>query len=176
MRTNPITKALLFSGLVVVSLAPPVAYGQRPHRTPAQTINGNFTAVNKRVLDMAEDFPADKYDWRPAKDVRSFGEVLVHVIAGNVYAAKAGRGENVRWEEIDPKTFKGKSEIVAALKKSMDDANATLKAIPEERFGKTLSPWMEVMEHAAEHYGQLVVYYRMNGMVPPASRPKTKTN
>jgi len=176
MRTKQMEKTLLFSGLLAISFASPLAYGQRTPRTPAQAMTGNFTAVNKRVLEMAEDFPAEKYDYRPGKDVRSFGEVLVHVIAGNIYASKAGRGENVRWEEIDPKSYKGKSEIVAALKKSIDEANATLKAVPEDRFSKTLSPWIDVLEHAAEHYGQLVVYYRMNGMTPPASRPKTKTN
>jgi hypothetical protein len=58
------------------------------------------------------------------------------------------------------------------MKKSIADATATLKATPEDRFAKTLSPWMSVIEHAAEHYGQLVVYYRNNGLVPPESRPK----
>jgi hypothetical protein len=51
-----------------------------------------------------------------------------------------------------------------------------LKAVPEEHFVKTLSPWIDVIEHAAEHYGQLVVYYRTSGLVPPDSRPKAKTN
>ena len=51
---------------------------------------------------------------------------------------------------------------------------ATLKETPEERFTKSLGPWLAVIEHAAEHYGQLVVYYRANGMVPPESRPKAK--
>jgi hypothetical protein len=123
---------------------------------------------------MAQDFPADKYDFKPTKEVRSFGEVILHVLAGNVYVAKAGRGEQANWDELNPKDFKGKAEIVAALQKSITDAEATLKNTPEERFAKTLSPWMGVIEHSAEHYGQLVVYYRVNGMTPPESRPKAK--
>jgi uncharacterized damage-inducible protein DinB len=162
---------------VIVAGGSAMAQGQpKPPPTPAQSINGNFTSVNKRILEMAEDFPADKYDYRPTKDVRTFGEVLVHVMSGNVYAAKAGRGEKVQWDELDPKNYKTKAEIVAALRKSIDDANATLKAIPAEHFTKTIAPWSGVIEHNAEHYGQLVVYYRANGMVPPASRPKPKTN
>jgi uncharacterized damage-inducible protein DinB len=150
------------------------ALGQRQSPTPVQSINRNFDSINQRVLEMAQDFPADKYDFRPTKEVRSFGEVLVHVISGNVYAAKAGRGEQVNWDELDPKDYKGKAEIVAALQKSIADADATLKNTPEERFTKTLRPWIDVIEHAAEHYGQLVVYYRLNGMTPPASRPRAK--
>jgi hypothetical protein len=47
-----------------------------------------------------------------------------------------------------------------------------LKATPEDRFTKTVEPWLDVIEHAGEHYGQLVVYYRNNALVPPESRPK----
>lgn len=72
------------------------------------------------------------------------------------------------------KDFKDKADIVAALRKSITDAEAALKNTPEERFTKTLNPWMDVIEHAAKHYGQLVIYYRVNGMTPPASRPAAK--
>jgi hypothetical protein len=81
----------------------------------------------------------------------------------------------VKWDEVDPKTYKTKTEIVAAFQKSVDDANATLKATPDERFTKTLAPWASVMEHSAEHYGLLVAYYRANGLVPPESRPKNQS-
>jgi uncharacterized damage-inducible protein DinB len=160
--------------LTLMALFVASAQGQQQSPTPAQSISRNFDSINKNVLEMAQDFPADKYDFRPTKEVRSFGEVLVHVISGNVYAAKAGRGEKVNWDELNPKDFKGKAEIVAALQKSIADADATLKNTPEERFTKNLRPWIDVIEHAAEHYGQLVVYYRVIGMTPPASRPSNK--
>jgi hypothetical protein len=103
--------------------------------------------------------------------MRSFGDVIVHVASGNVYAAKAGRGEKVKWDELDPKNYKTKADIVALLEKSIQDAEATMKTSPEGP-KKILEPWMGVMEHSAEHYGLLVAYYRANGLVPPASRPK----
>jgi uncharacterized damage-inducible protein DinB len=159
--------------LIVATVA--VAQEQRQPPTPSQSIESNFASVNARVLAMAQDFPAEKYDYRPTKDVRSFGEVIVHILSGNVFAAKAGRGEKASWDEVDPKTYKNKAEIVSALQKSIDDSTASLKAIPAERFTKTLSPWLAVIEHGGEHYGQLVVYYRLNGMVPPESRPKPKS-
>ena len=92
--------------------------------------------------------------------------------SGNAYAAKAGRGEKANWDEIDPKGYTTKAAKVALLEKTIADANATLKATPEDRWAKTVQPWLAVIEHAGEHYGQLVVYYRNNGMVPPESRPK----
>ena len=52
---------------------------------------------------MAKDFPADKYNYSLKPAMRSFGAVIVHIASGNVYAAKAGRGENVNWDELDPR-------------------------------------------------------------------------
>ena len=144
----------------------------QPPSTPAKSFTAQFQDVNRRLLDMAKDFPESKYGYRATKDVRSFGEIIVHVSSGNAYAARAGRGEKANWDEIDPKGYTTKAAMVALLEKTIADANATLKATPEDRFTKTVEPWLAVIEHAGEHYGQLVVYYRNNGMVPPESRPK----
>jgi DinB superfamily len=148
------------------------AYAQsaRP-TTPAETVSQYFIGGNKQVLEMAKDFPEDKYQFKLKPEMRSFGDVIVHIASGNVYAAKAGRGEKVKWDELDPKNYKTKADIVALLEKSIQDADATLKISPEGP-KKNLEPWMGVMEHSAEHYGLLVAYYRANGIVPPASRPK----
>jgi uncharacterized damage-inducible protein DinB len=148
------------------------AAAQRQLPTPVQGITNNFVGLNKRVLDMANDFPEAKYGYRPSDDVRSFGEVLIHIASGNVFAAKAVRDPQASWDELDAKKFKSKAEIVAVLQKSVDDATASLKSEPPEAFAKTLAPWLAVIEHEAEHFGQLVVYYRNNSMVPPESRPK----
>src|ERR1700682_1225415 len=111
--------ARLVSVLALVAAASAAAQAPRQPPTPGQQIKGNFVSVNKRLLEMAEDFPADKYDYRPAKGVRSFGEVIVHVISGNIYAAKAGRGEKAQWDELDAKNYKEKADVVAALQKSI---------------------------------------------------------
>jgi len=125
---------------------------------------------------MAQDFPEDKYGYKPKPEMRSFGDVIAHVIAGDEYGARFGRGEDVKWDALEKSAtdYKGKAELVAALKKWTDEGAATLKAMPDEKFQTTITPWMAIIEHAGEHYGQLVVYYRLNGMVPPESRPKSK--
>ena len=159
---------LTAAGLAVVAQ-------QRTLPTPQQGITNNFRSVNRRLLDMAKDFPEDKYSYRPSPEVRSFGEVILHAMAGNTFAAKVVRGvPDANWdkEEVDPKNFKNKAEIVAAFQKSVDEANAELAKISAEQWGKTLAPWLAVIEHSGEHYGQLVVYYRLNKLVPPESRPK----
>jgi uncharacterized damage-inducible protein DinB len=147
------------------------ALAQTPS-TPAKSFTEQFEDITGRLLAMAKDFPEDKYSYRATKDVRSFREIVVHVASGNAYAAKAGRGEKANWDEIDPKGYPTKAAAVALLEKTTADANAALKATPADRWAKTVQPWLAVIEHAGEHYGQLVVYYRNNGMVPPESRPK----
>ena len=168
LHTRMACGALLAAGLAMVAQ-------QRTPPTPAQGISRNLADVNRRLLDMAKDFPEDRYNFRPNPDVRSFGEVILHAMAGNTYAAKVARNTpGVTWdkEEVDPKTFSGKGAIVAAFEKSVKDASEALASLPPDIFNKSLSPWLSVIEHSGEHYGQLVVYYRLNGMVPPESRPK----
>src|SRR5215467_3176183 len=155
--------------LLGASLAAVIVTAQQPKpTTPAENIAQYFKGVNDQVLDMAKDFPEDKYNFKLKPEMRTFGAVMVHIASGNVYAAKAGRGEKVKWDELDPKNYKTKAEIVALLEKSIADSEAVNKTSPEGP-NKILEPWMGVMEHSAEHYGLLVAYYRANGLVPPAS-------
>jgi hypothetical protein len=161
------------AGYAIVLLAPLLAYGQKPVHTTAEVLKANFEDINQRLLDMAQDFPADKYDYKLKPEMRTFGAVIVHVASGNIFAAKAGMGEKVKWsdQEQDPAKFPSKADCVALLKKSIDDANAALKANPEGP-AKNMQPFLSVLQHASEHYGLLVAYYRANGLVPPESRPK----
>ena len=165
-----VSKALAFL-LTAFGVVLPAARAQSP-RSTADSMRGHFISLNNRILAIAKDFPEDKYGFRLKPEMRSFGEVIVHIASGNAYAAKAGRGEKVNWDELDPKNYKTKAEIVALMEKTIADANATLKGLPDTSFSKAIEPWIGVTEHSAEHYGLLVGYYRANGIVPPASRPK----
>jgi uncharacterized damage-inducible protein DinB len=166
------THRKVITSLVVLLAAALPALTWAQQRSTAQSVRGHFASVNRNVLEMAKDFPDDKYDFRLKREMRSFGAVIVHIASGNIYAARAGRGEKVEWDELDAKNYKSKAEVVALLEKSISDADATLKALPDDSFSKSVEPWLSVTEHSAEHYGLLVAYYRANGLVPPASRPK----
>jgi len=161
-------KPLFCVPLLLLALSP--AFGQSGPKTTPQQIRAYFTGVDKQVLEMAKDFPEDKYDFRLKPEMRSFGEVIVHVASGNVYADKAGRGEKVKWDELDPKSYKTKADIVALLEKSIADSEATLKGVSDVELTRSIEPWLGVLQHSSEHYGLLVAYYRANGLVPPASR------
>jgi len=169
MNSRPLTRISLGLGLLLALASTCLA--QAPDPT-AKTVRANYGYVNKKILAMAQDFPEDKYAFRLKPEMRSFGEVMVHVASGIVYADKAGRGEKVNWDELDPKQYPTKASIVALLEKAIGDSEATLKALPDASFAKTIEPWEDVTEHSAEHYGLLVAYYRANGIVPPESRPK----
>ena len=143
---------LLLSGILLLGLIPVFAQSSTP--------------------SVAKDFPEEKYDFRLKPEMRSFHDLLVHIASGNVYAAKSGRGEKVKWDELNPKDYPSKASVVAMFEKTASEANGVLKSWPGDKFSKTVEPWIDVMEHSAEHYGLLVAYYRANGMVPPASRKK----
>ena len=80
----------------------PGSLGESSAPGVAKQVRDDFIDVDRRILDMARDWPADKYDYKLRKEMRTFGAVLVHVASGNVYAAKVGRGEKAKWDELDP--------------------------------------------------------------------------
>jgi DinB superfamily len=153
--------------LVLVS----TCQAQKPQST-AETTRALFNDGDRKILVMAKDFPADKYGFRLKPEMRSFGEVLVHIAGGNVWATKVGKGEKAKWDELDPKNYPDKAAIVAMLEKTFAESESVLKSWPDDAFTKSVRPWADVTEHTAEHYGLLVAYYRANGMVPPESRPQ----
>jgi hypothetical protein len=170
MKIRPMLRSALFLAIVAF----PVFAQNTLHPTP-DVVRGRFMSINQKVLDMARDFPEDKYDFRLTPQMRSFRELIVHIAGGNIYAAKAGGGANLALDEkveLDPKDYKTKAAVVAIFEKTASDANAVLNNLPDSSFRKTVDPWVDVMEHSAEHYGLLVAYYRANGIVPPTSRPK----
>jgi len=158
------------SALLILASLPAPRQSAQP--TTTESVRAHFASVNKRILTMAKDFPEDKYDFKLKPEMRTFGAVLVHIASGNVYAAKAGRGENGNWDDLDPKDYSNKAAVVALMEKSIADAEAVLKSVPDRQLAHSVEPWISVIEHSAEHYGLLVAYYRANGLVPPASRGK----
>ena len=69
---------------------------QSPAKIPAEALKRNFDYINNKVLEMAQDFPADKYNYKLKPEMRSFGAVIVHIASGDIFAGKAGMGEKVK--------------------------------------------------------------------------------
>lgn len=124
--------------------------------------------VGGKVIKMVEEFPEDKYAFRPTPEQRTFPEQVLHLISvQDRYREMAGGSPSPR-PEAEGIT---REKLLAATKDSVE-AGARLI---EEEGGKGMLEkgdlWVEAINHSSEHYGQLVFYFRLNGLVPPISRP-----
>jgi uncharacterized damage-inducible protein DinB len=157
----------------------------KPAASPSQAVLEAWNDVGRKLIAMAEDFPEDKLDFKPTPAQRSFAEQLLHAAGANYFFTNLALGQKPPAEE-DPKRdqYKTKADIVAFVKKSFADGAAAIKAKGDK--GMTdlvVDPFAHqqmriydlaygFVEHCGEHYGQLVGYYRLAGLVPPESRPK----
>ena len=160
---------------------------QAPKAAPgrAQAVLDQWNDIGRKLIAIAEDCPDDKYDFKPTPAVRSLSERLIHAAHANQFLINALRGEKAPAEE-DPKRdqFKSKAEIVAFVKKSFAEGAAAIKDKGDKGMSDlVVDPFSNqktrvsdfasgFVEHSGEIYGQLTVYYRVAGMVPPESRPK----
>ena len=157
----------------------------KPVPSPSQVVLAQWNDIGRKLVAMAEDLPENKYDYKPHPDSRTFVAQLLHVSASMYYFTDVAQGQKVRYGD-DPSRdqLKTKPQIVAFVKKSVEDGANLIKAkgdagmaavigYPGTNEQQRLSEIAySTIEHSGEHYGQLVVYYRINGMVPPESRPK----
>ena len=153
--------------------------------TESQIVLAQWNEIGRKIIAIAEDLPENKYDYKPNPDSRTFVGQLLHASASMYYFTDAAQGQKVRYPD-DPsrENLKTRADIVAFVKKSVEDGAALIKSKGDkgmsEIFTDTDSKQQmhisdlaySLMEHSGEHYGQLVVYYRINGMVPPESRKK----
>jgi hypothetical protein len=147
---------------------------QKKPVTPTSAILDNWNDIGNRLVAMAEDWPEDKYGYRPNPEVRSFADVMRHLAGSNYEMVNMAVKKKLGVEGDNPPAdqFKTKAQIVDYLKKSVADGATAIQQAGDAEILKHLDYWTGYIEHMGEHYGQLVVYYRNNGVVPPASRKK----
>jgi uncharacterized damage-inducible protein DinB len=157
----------------------------KPAVSPSQALLDNWNYVAHKLIAMAEDFPEDKYDFKPVPAERSFAEQLLHAANASYFFVNPAMGLKPPAEE-DPKRdqYKTKAAIVEFVKKAFADGAAAIKQKGDKGLNDLMVDPFEnqqvrlsdmawgLIEHSGEHYGQLVVYYRVAGLVPPESRPK----
>jgi DinB family protein len=131
----------------------------------------------------AELMPEPDYSFKPVDTVRTFGQILAHVAGANYEFCAAARGEKSPFSEDHfEKNAKTKAEIVKGLKDSIAFCDAAYKSLTDRTageavtmpFGMSSRPRAAALignsGHVQEHYGNLVTYFRIKGMVPPSSR------
>jgi uncharacterized damage-inducible protein DinB len=153
-----------------------------PKSSPAQIYAKLFSSQEDEVISAAEAMPADKYDFKPTKGtfegVRTFAQQLTHIAGSQYYFfGNFGVKGGVDSDTIDKLTKK--DDIIQALRNSYAFAQQAIDTITVENAFEQLSGEHKAtraglvataLAHTNDHYGQIVVYLRMNGIVPPASR------
>lgn len=184
--------------LTLAEFAGPAVYGQgqAQNQAPAQVRSRAeetlewWNQIGNKLIAMAKDFPEDKYDFKLQKDERTFAENLLHVAAvdydliGRVTGSQAGPDFGKDKHNPPRDLYKTKADIVKLLEAAVADGAAVIRQQGDAGLDKT-QPfgwetgrhvvhnsyiWLTGMEHSTEHFGQLVVYYRANNLVPPESR------
>ena len=161
-------------------------------RQEKRALESLMKIVEKEIMSTVDAMPADKFGFAPTdgefKGVRTFGQMVKHFSATNHILAAAALGEEPPAEagdELGPESVRTKAEILAYLKGSFVHLDKAVEAIGQTNIPVNASPISplkrgevtrlalitETLLHAYDHYGQLVEYLRMNGVVPPASRP-----
>ena len=145
----------------------------------AQEVLDAWNGVGDKLIEIAQDFPEEKYDFRPTPEVRTFAEVLIHLVGTSYIFTDTAQGKPLRPHDLKRKDYRTKASIVAALKVAYRDGTDVIKAkgdqgmsqIVYRDFGNQMVHVYDVgyssAMHASKHYGQLVVYFRVNGIVPP---------
>ncbi len=157
----------------------------KPADPELKVVVDSWNDIGRKLIAMAEDFPEDKYDYKPTPAQRSFAEQLLHAAGANYYFTNPVIGQKPPAEEdAKREQYKTKADVVAFVKKSFADGAAAIQSKGEKGLTATVDdPFAHqkvrvldyaygFIEHCGEHYGQLVGYYRLAGLVPPESRPK----
>ncbi len=157
----------------------------KPAVGPSQVLLENWNEIGRKLIAMAEDFPEDKYDFKPVPAERGFADQLLHAANVNYFFTNPAMGLKPPGEE-DPKReqYKTKAAVVEFVKKAFADGAAAIQQKGDKGMNDLMVDYFAnqqtrvsdmawgLIEHSGEHYGQLVVYYRVAGLVPPESRPK----
>lgn len=181
MRTITATVAVLcvtacFGGWAfaqVPAAANPVAAG----------IRTAWEGAKRNLTRSAELMPESDYSFRPVDTVRTFGQILAHVAGANYVFCSAAKGEkSPHAEAAFEKTATTRAQIIKALNDSIAYCDAAYASLDDRRAAETVElafgmgkgaralPLIQNTGHVQEHYGNLVTYFRVKGMVPPSSQ------
>jgi hypothetical protein len=184
-------RVVLAVGALLFLWAIPLYAAGGPEVSPVgKLLDHELTQLEQEFVPLAEAMPADKYDFAPTagefKGVRTFAQQVSHVAAAIYTVAAAVLEEKLPPElgngEYGPSTLKTKDDLIAYLKGAFAYAHKAMAKLTaanltdevQSSWGKAPRLYMAdvAMWHSYDHYGQLVEYVRMNGIIPPASRPK----
>lgn len=122
----------------------------------------SFAEVSSHIMKAADLVPADQYGYRPSHSVRTFGQLVGHIVDGYNYYCATAAGRKVDWSDAIEKGPTDKATLVQELKEATDRCKAP------HATGQ-ISALVGNIAHSNLHYGNIVTYVRMLGLVPPSS-------
>ncbi len=177
-----IVRLLVFCGVVFGSVPASLARAQispdLPNPTSApnpltKTLSLFSDNMQAKIVNAANMMPESKYSYRPVKDVRSFGEILTHIADISYYLCSNMKGEA---PPAPPASKTSKAEITSYLKASFDYCDGAYAGFTDAHLNDPANFWghatnkmfmvTQLGNHDALHYGNLVTYLRLNGLVP----------
>ena len=170
--------------VVLCAIALAVTVGSAEAQNPvSDSIRSSWNGVKRNISESAQQMPEANYAFKPVDSVRTFGEILAHVAGVNYVFCSAAKGEKTPFaEDHFEKNAKTRAAIIKAVEDSQaycDGAytaltDATSGQLVANPFGPGQSPragqLIGNVGHDNEHYGNLVTYFRIKGMVPPSSK------
>ena len=169
---RPLLATLALAAVPMIAQAQEESAAVNTSRMLWEQLTGYITAA-------AEEMPEEKYSYRPTPEVRSFGQLIGHVAGAQHLICAAAMGEPGGGEDDIEKSRTTKADLVAALKASTEYCARAYKQTdkaaqqPTKLFGQQQTRLYALTlnaTHNGEHYGNLVTYLRINGLVPPSSR------
>lgn len=158
--------------------APAMAQSSPPG--PVVASSAVWSRMIGNIIKSAEQMPEAKYSFKPTPEVRTFGQLIGHVAGAQYTYCAAALGDKPASEGDIEKTKTSKADLVAAIKASTEYCRKAY-ALPDAAaqgmtkvFGQDVTKLGALIgnaAHDAEHYGNIVTYLRINGMVPPSSQP-----
>jgi hypothetical protein len=151
----------------------------------SDAIRASWDSAKKNIRDSADVVPEALYSFSPVpKVVRTFGEIVAHTAGANYEFCAAAKGEKAPHAEAAFEALTAKAAIIKAYDESVAYCDAAFKALTDRTAGETIempfgmgksartAALVGNVGHLNEHYGNLVTYMRMKGIVPPTSRPR----
>ena len=130
---------------------------------PGAAVRKNWDLVAKWVNGSAELVPADKFSYRPAASVRTFGQLIGHIADSHNYYCAIASGQKQEWSDPVEKGPQDRNTLLAKLKQSIDACNKVYPTAAQSE------PLIDNVAHSSLHYGNVITYLRMMGLTPPSS-------
>lgn len=149
----------------------------------SDSLRSSWAGAKKNIKESAELMTEANYSFKPSPDVRSFGELLAHVAGASYMICAAAKGEKSPFaEEAFEKTATTKAALVKVTNEAIAYCDGVYAAATDATLGQMVAapfgsgqvaranPLIMQIGHNNEHYGNLVTYFRIKGIVPPSSR------